>query len=310
MDALAYPIFSGLSATIRTLFFETMDLAYDEMLRSVVKIAVLIETIFIIRAGYIILSRKTSEDEKNPDVQELLYHLTVVCAVLAFLKTGRSSLDFIIGLKTMLIAGLTGITGMSGGQQMDASLAAMNLAMSLGAALSRIDSTYTSELKATMITLALNFTVSPPITGALLLLFNELMVRLGVALFPLAAYAALYKSTRDIFNTWVGLMAALGVLMATSAVTIKVMTVVTTAFVTFFVTLQAITSKLPVGSWYISEIQQSVIQAGFGFTLTIVILNFPVNAAAFVGGYLQFAGPTLNNELGALYKSKQKVSSR
>jgi hypothetical protein len=313
MDPLAYTIFSILSASIRTLFFTRMDQAYTDMVAAISLIAVSIETIVIMRYGFIILGRQTSEDERNPDVQELLYHLLVVCGVLALLRSGRAPLDFIMALRTMLISGFTGIDDRPGGQQMDVSLNLLNAAITSGNIASSINSTYVNSLKSSLLTMALTFTVSPQITGALLLLFNEVMTRFGMALFPLAAYAALYKTTRDVFTTWVGLMLSLGVLMAVSAVTVAIMVDVTLAFVGIFSAnslASAFISNGTVGKFVLSEIQQAIIQSGFGFTLTIIILNFPVNAANFVGGYIIFAGPSLNNELGALYKNDRRVKMR
>ncbi len=312
MDPLAYPIFAGISAMIRTIFFANMDRAYDNMVDAISLIAVSIETIIIIRYGFVILARETTEDERNPDVQELLYHLLVVCGVLALLNAGRAPLDFIMSLRTMLVTGFTGINK-PGGRQIDESLVALNTVITTGNMFSSINSTYVNSLKSSLLTMALTFTVSPQITGALLLLFNEVMTRFGMALFPLAAYAALYKTTRDVFTTWVGLMVSLGVLMATSAVTIAVMVGVTTKFMIVFSAINvgtAILSTGTVGGFVFSELQQSIIQSGFGFTLTIIILNFPVNAANFVGGYIIFAGPSLNNELGALYKNDRRLKMR
>jgi TrbL/VirB6 plasmid conjugal transfer protein len=312
MDPLAYTIFSGISAMIRVIFFTKMDKAYINMVDAIGLIAVSIETVVIMRYGFVILSRQTSEDERNPDVQELLYHLLVVCGVLALLKSGTAPLDFIMGLRTMLISGFTGIEE-PGGKQMESSLNLLNAAIAVGNIASSINSTYVNSLKSSLLTMALTFTVSPQITGALLLLFNEVMTRFGMALFPLAAYAALYKTTRDVFTTWVGLMLSLGVLMAVSAVTIKIMVSVTWAFVGIFSAnslASAFISNGTVGKFVLSEIQQAIIQSGFGFTLTIIILNFPVNAANFVGGYIIFAGPSLNNELGALYKNDRRVKMR
>ncbi|MEN9911792.1 MAG: hypothetical protein RI956_236 [Pseudomonadota bacterium] len=312
MDPLAYNIFSIISAVIRGQFFTRMDLAYINMVNAISLIAVSIETIVIMRYGFVILARETTEDERNPDVQELLYHLLVVCGVLALLRAGRAPLDFIMALRTMLITGFTGIER-PGGQQIDESLVALNAIMTVGNILSSLNSTYVNSLKSSLLTMALTFTVSPQITGALLMLFNEVMTRFGMALFPLAAYAALYKTTRDVFTTWIGLMLSLGVLMAASAVTVAVMVNVTGAFVGLFSATSlasAFISNGTVGGFVLSEIQQAIIQSGFGFTLTIIILNFPVNAANFVGGYIIFAGPSLNNELGALYKNDRRAKMR
>lgn len=309
MDPLAYPIFSGISAWIRKDFFEAMNGSYTKMVESIVAIAIGIETIIIIRYGFIIMGRQTTEDEREPDVEELMYHLLVVAGVLTLLQSGQQAIDFIMALRSIVISGLTG-SDMPGGQQIDQWLTGMNAAMSLGNFFSSLDSTYVSSIKSSMVTMALTFTVSPQITGALLLLFNEVMTRFGMGIFPLAAYAALYKTTRDVFVTWLGLMVALTVLMATSAVTIQVMTTVSAIFAAVSAGVSAYSLSQPVGAWYISEIQQALIQSGFGFTLTIIILNFPVNAANFAGGYIMFAGPSLNNELGALYKNDRRSAFR
>jgi hypothetical protein len=316
MDTLAFPIFSVISAMIRSDFYKTMDEAYLRMADSVVTIALWIEVFFIMRAGYIIVGSKSTEDEKNPDLQELTYHALIICAAVFFLKSDTGPLDFVIGLKSMMIAGLTGKDSPGGRQMqealvlMDTAFAASNIYNSTTEIKASSDS---SSLKSSLITLSLTAQVSPQLTGGLLLIFTEFMVRIGMAIFPLVAYAALYKTTRDIFTNWLGLMLALALLVATSAVTIFLSAQVTVAFVAGFgaIVLAQNLLAVPGGSVpLISEFQQSLIQSGFGYTITAIMLQFPVNAANFAGGYLNFSGPTTNNELGALYSSKREYSRR
>jgi hypothetical protein len=312
MDTLGYPIFNVISGLIRKDFFNQMDNAYLRMVDSVVIIALLIETFFIIRAGYIIMGNKTTEDEKNPDLQELTYHALVVCGALFWLKESTietGPLSFIIALKSMMIAGLTGKDD-SGGHVVAQALSEMSNAFAVGNMVNSVDvSADAPAIKSTLISLSLVSQVAPQVTGGLLLLFNEMMVRIGMAIFPLVAYAALYKTTRDIFMTWLGLMAALAFLMAAAAVTTVLAAEVTVRFVAGFAGIVAL-HQAGVGDYVISELQQSLIQSGFGFTITLVMLNFPVNVANFAGDYLQFAGPTTNNELGALYKNDRKMARR
>jgi hypothetical protein len=311
MDTLAYPIFSIMSALIRGETIKLMDLAYLEMAKNIIKIALLIETFFIMRAGYIIVGSKTTEDEKNPDLQELTYHALVVCAVLFFIKTNTGPLDFILGIKSMIIAEFTGDKNTPGGQQIAESLAVMDTAYAISNVYNTTIGTTSASLKSTLITLSLGSMISPQIMGAVLLLFTEIMTRVGMALFPLVAYAALYKTTRDIFMTWLGLMFSLGLVTAASAVITKLVATTTVAFVAGFgliVAAQNLRAKL--GDPIISELQQSLIQGGFGFTMSILLLQVPTNISSFAGGFLNFAGPTLNNELGALYHNKRTYKKR
>jgi hypothetical protein len=310
MDTLAYPIFSIMSEFFRTAFFKIMDEGYLRMVKSIVSIAVVIETFVIMRNGYIIMGRKSTEDEKNPDLEELLYHALVVCGTIAFLKTDTGPLDFLLGIKTMLIEGLTG-SPTPGGKQVAESLLRMDTAFSFG---NLYNSTSLSNsgggIKSTLITISLTSQVSPQLVAGLLMMFNEMMVRVGIALFPMVAYAALYKTTRDIFMTWLGLMLSLGILMAACAVTTKLAAEVTVAFVLGFGGMLVAQRLLPPGSPTISELQQSLIQGGFGFTIMVMLLQYPINVANFAGSYLNFSGPTTNNELGALYQNKSRKYSK
>jgi ABC-type multidrug transport system fused ATPase/permease subunit len=316
MDTLAFPIFSVISGLIRSDFYKTMDEAYVRMATSVVTIALWIEVFFIMRAGYIIVGSKTTEDEKNPDLQELTYHALIICAAVFFLKSDTGPLDFVIGLKSMMIAGLTG-SDKPGGQQMQEALVLIDTAFATSNIYNTTIISHASSdsnaLKSSLTTLSLTSQVSPQLTGGLMLIFTEFMVRIGMAIFPLVAYAALYKATRDIFTNWLGLMLALALLVATSSVTILLAAKVTVAFVVGFgkIVLAQNLLAIPGGpAPLISEFQQSLIQSGFGFTITAIMLQFPVNAANFAGDYLKFSGATTNNELGALYSSKRTYKKR
>ncbi len=310
MDTLAYPIFSVMSALIRAELIDLMDAAYLEMAKNVVKIALGIETFFIMRSGYIILGSKTTEDEKNPDLEELLYHALVMCATLFFLKTSTTPLDFLIGIKSMVIAALTG-SKEPGGKQIAEHLALMDTALGVANVYNSTIGTSAPGFKSSLITLSLSGMVSPQIMGGVLLLFTEIMVRVGMALFPLVAYACLYKTTRDIFMTWLGLMFSLGLVTASSAIMTKLVAITTVAFVGGFGAIVVAQNKAAdFGDPIISEIQQSLIQAGFGYTMAILLLQVPTNIPNFAGAFLNFAGPTLHNDLGALYHNQRDYKRR
>jgi hypothetical protein len=144
----------------------------------------------------------------------------------------------------------------------------------------------TPQLKSTAVTLALVSDISPQISAGILLLLNELMVRLGIALFPLVFYGILYDVSRGFFYTWLEVMFSASIQLSVSLVLIKAAWIVTTAFVTIFTGLSGaglLAGSASVGDAVISELQASVIQAGFGLTLSALLFWVPTNMASFAG---------------------------
>jgi type IV secretion system protein VirB6 len=129
------------------------------------------------------------------------------------------------------------------------------------------------------------------------------MVKIGMALCPLMIYAALYQSTKNLFNRWliymIGLTIQMGVLAITTVIAAKVTAIFLGTFTTF-----ALASRATQGSYFISELQQSAIQAGFGMIITALLIWFPNNAGAFGGTKLY--DKTTKSSLGTLNGLRSK----
>jgi Papain-like cysteine protease AvrRpt2 len=299
MDPLAFPIFTLIFKLVVTQFDGLMSSVNGEFVRSISLIALAIETVYITHYGFLIAFELRTENSDEANLTELLYHVVVVIVVLGLLNApaGVTPLDAFMALRRLLMLGLIGEASGSLapiGEQVHTALGDLDSAFSVGSTLDTVlraaNSTSvmldTPQLKSTAVTLALVSDISPQISAGILLLLNELMVRLGIALFPLVFYGILYDVSRGFFYTWLEVMFSASIQLSVSLVLIKAAVIVTTAFVTIFTGLSGaglLAGSASVGGAVISELQASVIQAGFGLTLSALLFWVPTNMASFAG---------------------------
>lgn len=302
MDPLSYPIFLFISNIIRHEFNLVMDQAYLNFTSTVVHIVAAVEVIYIMNFGYSIMFGKAiNASIGTPSIEKLLYHLVFTGFIIGLISHDKTPLDVLFALRGLLLEGLTH-SSQPAGEQAANGLSAMNTAFALNTALSSL--MYTdppSALNITNLNLSLMTQVSPQITAAIMLLINEMMVRIGMALCPLMLYAAVYVGTRFIFNRWLMYMVGLSIQMGILAITTHIAAKVTTVFLSIMTTLTLSNDE----NYFISELQQSFMQAGFGMSLTLLLLWFPSNAGSFGGTKLY--EKTTKSSLGTFDTLSHKV---
>jgi hypothetical protein len=298
MDSLAYPIFSLVSGLVRYSFNEVMDAAYLRFVSSVAVIAVGVETLNMIYFGYLIMFGHTvSVNMGRPTLQKFMYRAGFMAFMLHIIKTDQTPLDLLLAFRSVLLEGLTGDFKPAGEQAafglslMDAAFSSTNIANAT------IQIEDKSSLKTIAINLSLFAQVAPQISAGVMLLLNEMLVRVGMALCPLMVYAALYDCTRNMFIKWFQYMLGLTIQMGVLALVTMLAAGVTAAFAVMFnaMVLTNHQSAL-IGSYYISHLQQSVMQAGLSVTLMVLLIWFPSNAGCFGGTVLY--GKTTRSGLG------------
>jgi hypothetical protein len=312
MDSMAFPIFSIISAAARFGFDNYMSKAYIKLTDAVFLIALVVETAYVTHYGFLMAFQKSSENVANPNLRELLYHVITVIVILGLLKSGTAPLDAIMALRTMVVGSLTGSYTIPGGQQSQGYLSMLDVAMSFSNVVNSVSNSGAAPaMKSTAVTLSLVADASPQIAAGLLLLMNELMVRLGMALFPLVFYALLYKISRGFFMTWLNLMFSTAIELAAGAVLIKLAAEVTVIFVATLGGLELLNQKLPIGAPYFSEMQQSVIQACFGVTLSALLFWAPSNLAAYGGTVFNngMLKPNIGNNVAPNKATSRKIGS-
>jgi type IV secretory pathway VirB6-like protein len=133
---------------------------------------------------------------------------------------------------------------------------------------------------------------------------NEITISVGMALFPLALYATIYKLTDSFFGTWFETMLAATVQMAVLVVLSNIVSVVTGIFLTAIVAVSSVADYAPVGGGVIiPHLQRSIIEAGFGMLMTMMFAWLPAQAATFSGKLIN-AGTTKGNLGGVMTKTE------
>jgi hypothetical protein len=292
MDSFSFPIFTFISAFVRFEFNHAMDAAYGRFVHSISLIAVGIEVVFLTRYAFLIaFNKNTSVETRGPNLRELMYHACIFMFMLAMIEMGKLPLEVLMAFREMLTSGLTGSDTPAGKQAamglylMDLAFSSLNVVHST--AITNDDS---AKSKETTVMLGLAAQVSPQIMGSVMLLVNEMIVRVGMALCPLMVYFWFYDATRAIALRWFQRMVGFSMQMATLAIMVTLSAGVVTAYSLTFTAFVIATRLLPPGvGYYISELQESVISASLGFTLTLLFIWFPHNAGLYGGDGL-YAG--------------------
>lgn len=307
MDPLSYPIFKFISGLVISEFNGIMEQATTKLANNVLILAGGVETIYLMYFGFLLAFGKATDGIKTPNIRFLLYHMCTFMFMIGMLSQIDMVSEFIFSFRKMLISGLLKSNDLAG----EISTGHLDKMYMMFAGLETAQAFITptdlsSGLKQTSLMLSLGADVAPQIMGCIVLLLNDMLARIGMSLTPLMVYLAFYKSTRPSFNRWLQRMFGLAMQAAALALILHAAEKVTEAYVGMFAALLGLefaASKIPGMAFFISEFQQSVMQAGFGFTLTCLMVWFPANAGSFcIGLYAVTTRVNLGDRAGVKAK--------
>jgi type IV secretory pathway VirB6-like protein len=252
-------------------------------------LAAAFEVVFLIYFGYLIAFGKATDGIKTPNLNSLLYHMFTFIFMIGMLREINTILNFILSFRDMLVGGLLYGTEFPSGtlagkrsefqlDKMAGYFAALNLVQAF-----TVPNDLSNSLSQTSVMLSLGADVAPQIMGGIVLLLNDMLVRIGMSISPLMIYLAFHNSTRNRFKAWLERMFGLALQGAVLALTLQLAANVTGIFAVAFAAFVTTTRSFPAISPFVSELQISVIRAGFGFVLTTLIVWFPANAGSFCG---------------------------
>lgn len=292
MDPLAYPIFKFVSSLVRQDFNQIMNQGTTILAGHVLILAAAFEVIFLIYFGFLIAFGKATDSIKSPNLNSLLYHMFTFIFMIGMLREINTILNFILSFRDMLVSGLLvgaeGTPGTLAGDRSQSQLdlmAAAFVALNVAQAFTTPNDLSTS-LSQTSVMLSLGADVAPQIMGGIVLLLNDMLVRIGMSISPLMIYLAFHNATRSRFKAWLERMFGLSLQGAVLALTLQLAVKVTLAFGGAFTIFLGTARSIQPSSifyYYVSELQISVIRAAFGFVLTTLIVWFPANAGSFCG---------------------------
>lgn len=183
-------------------------------------------------------------------------------------------------------------------QQIDKSLAYMQLAMSSIDALQVAGDPIVNEDKGRALWMIGVGTAGPAITGAALLLMYQVAIALFIGLGPLFVLCLLFEQTKQLFSKWlyygIGTMFSLAVLAVMVAISTKVVIAVAEAF-----WASALAGVLLQENFTDGMTSQAMQQGGIGLLLTVLILTTPPMAAQFFQGTLGNFSPYVAFGAGA-----------
>ncbi len=309
MDSLAYSIFSLISAYVRAIVNKQMTIAYQNLVDVITSIALLIETLYIMHYGYLIAFQKSTDSTPSPSVRDLIRHAVIVIIILAFIKIDSLAFDALMALRQMVVGSITSDYVTTAGGQVALKLFAIDLAYGANNLLQTTVVEDAPDFQQTSMVLSIIAEASPQIVAGILLLMNEITISVGMALFPLALYATIYKITDSFFGTWFDTMLAATVQIAILVVLTSIVAQITPLFLGAIVSVNYLADHGPVGGGIIiPHLQRSIIEAGFGMLMTMMFAWLPAQAASFSGKLIN-SGTTKGNLGGVMTKTEYEPSS-
>ncbi|MEN9912512.1 MAG: hypothetical protein RI956_956, partial [Pseudomonadota bacterium] len=304
MDTLAYTIFTFVSAGIRYVVNKQMTIAYQNLVNVVTSIALVIEILFITHYGYLIAFQKSTDSTPSPSVRDLIRHAVIVLMILAFIKIDSLAFDTVMAFRQMVIGSMSDDYVTKAGQQVANNLSAIDIAYGAHNLLQTTVVEDSPDFQQTSMVLSIIAEASPQIVAGILLLMNEITISVGMALFPLALYATIYKITDSFFGTWFETMLAATIQMAILVVLSNIVAKVTVLFLLAIAAITKAADFAPVGGGVvIPHLQRSIIEAGFGMLMTMMFAWLPAQAATFSGKLIN-AGTTKGNLGGVMTKTE------
>ncbi|MEA5124576.1 type IV secretion system protein [Xanthomonas floridensis] len=275
-------------AIIEYLRIEIYNFGLETMRRLMVwvgGIALTLMTLWILLQGYLIITGKT-RDSMMSLVTGMARGALVVMVASSMGMFGQDLHQFLAVNVPQEITGLiTGNEDETAEQQIDQSLAWMQVALTTIDALQVVDDKGLQEEKATAMWMTGIGTGGPALTAAAMLLLYQVAIAMFVGFGPLFILCLLFDQTKQLFQKWllygIGTMFSMGVLAAMVSICMKM--VVKVAGSLWAVKGLGILLQTDFTNGITSQAMQT---GGMGVLLTLLILTTPPMAAFFFQGTL------------------------
>lgn len=283
MDALGYPIYLLISSYIGNAFEAAMNNAYINSAALVASIGSVIMTIWVSFYGI-----RMAYGTQGYSMSDFLWRAgkaTLIFAIVAAATTENLAIqNMVTGLRDDLVQVITN-SNQSYDSQIKTDLALLHTAQS---AIDLFSGDNTQDKKSDLnIILVMIGQGTPAIIGGIMLLLNELAVRIGIAVGPLMLFSLLFEGYKDLFSAWVRLLAASIISMAILAVVVGHAAVL----MGLFVGILAAAKGLDSNGLVFTNLQLAAANSGFGLILTALIYQCPTMASRYFGGGM-YISPT------------------
>jgi type IV secretion system protein VirB6 len=284
MELIGYFFFSLISRYIDREFFLLSETINENLARGILPAIIVFVTIHFMFSGM-----RIAMGDSTVNMRELLFRTLKITAMVSIISTSMfystTLQNTILGVRTDITNAFHTGAGANIYEQIDKSLDNMAMGIAVVDGISTGSDVGLSESKGRALTLSLIGQASPPMIGGLLLLINEIGLRIAIMLAPLFLTAFMFKRTEDMFYTWlrfmVGSMFSLGVF----SMAVAIMSDLT---VKFGLAITAIKAAMYAASAFgidanLPQLNESVMQAGFGVVMSVMLMVVPFIVNKFFG---------------------------
>jgi type IV secretion system protein VirB6 len=285
MEIIGYFFFTLISKYIDQKFFELSETVNENLARGILPAIIVFVTIHFMFSGM-----RIAMGDSTTNMRELLFRTLKITAMVSIISTSMfystTLQNTILGIRTDITNAFHTGAGANIYEQIDKSLDKMAMGIAVVDGITTGSDVGLSESKGRALTLSLVGQASPPMIGGLLLLINEIGLRIAIMLAPLFLTAFMFKRTEDMFYTWlrfmVGSMFSLGVF----SMAVGIMSDLTVKFGTAIVLMKAAlyTAGANTGlDTNLPQLNESVMQAGFGVVMSVMLMVVPFIVNKFFG---------------------------
>ena len=288
MDDIGYFFFRVIIAIIRGEINSFVNDGYIRVMRAAAILSGTFLTIWILNKGYQILAGTSRES--MTDITMQAGKMAMVVLVLT------TSNFFNVGVRTTIIDIRDNLGSLVSGRvvsgtddvykHIDDNLILMNTALELMDAIDTTGDPSLSDAKSRSMTMALIGQATPAMVGGLLSLINEIAVGLGIVFAPIFIIALMFKQTAPMFFGWMKYMVTAMITMGVLSVMVSIATKIIGLFTgaAWLLTLTGAAASLP-------TLQASMLSAGLGVIVTVLMVTVPGMVATFFGtsmGHLEY----------------------
>jgi type IV secretion system protein VirB6 len=163
-----------------------------------------------------------------------------------------------------------------------------------------------ADAKSRALTMGLFGQTTPPLVAGMLVLINELGMRIAIMLSPIFIAAFMFKRTEGMFFEWIKFLISSTLSLGVLSMVISIMGDLTAKF---FLVIETLRTVADMGLNDMPQLQESVMIASFGMVMTGMLCTVPLVVNRIMGAGLDYSGSHTQGMAMGTGSGKQSLSN-
>jgi type IV secretion system protein VirB6 len=243
-------------------------------------------TVYLVMIGI-----RISTGDSRESMSSIIFRVAKMVALFAVLSASIGGAPYfqseIMGIRNQVLGVFGGGSGETVYINIDQNLDKMAQKMAL------IDSVHVgsdvgiADAKSRALTMGLFGQTTPPLVAGMLVLINELGMRIAIMLSPIFIAAFMFKKTEGMFFEWIKFIISSTLSLGVLSMVISIMGDLTAKF---FLVIETLRTVADMGLNDMPQLQESVMIASFGMVMTGMLCSVPLVVNRIMGAGLDYSG--------------------